>query len=103
MSRARLAAVLLCSTLLACSGGGTPEPEQGPALPTASLGESTVGAPFSRSLASTQGTAPLSYAAQGLPSGISLDSQTGALSGPATAAGSFTIDASVTDAAGRSD
>lgn len=102
MSPARLVAVLLCLTLAACPGGGTPEP-QGPALPTASLGESTVGAPFSRSLASSQGTAPLSYAAQGLPPGISLDSQTGALSGSATAAGSFTLDASVTDATGRSD
>lgn len=104
MSPARLVAVLLCLTLAACSGSGPHEPEtQGPALPTTSLGESTVGAPFSRSLAATQGAAPLSYSAQGLPPGILLDSQTGALSGSATAAGSFTLDASVTDATGRSD
>lgn len=102
MSPARLLAVLLFSTLLACTGDNPPE-SQGPALPTISLGESTVGAPFARSLASTQGATPLSYAAQGLPPGITLDAQTGALSGSATAAGSFTVDASVTDAAGRSD
>jgi hypothetical protein len=103
MSSARLLAVLLLPTLFACDcGPATPEP-QGPALPSAALGESTVGAPFSRSLAASGGTAPLSYSAQGLPAGISLDPQTGTLSGSPSSPGSFDIDASVTDAAGRSD
>jgi hypothetical protein len=104
MSLGRLPAALLLSTLIACSGGGPAQPDpQGPVLPSASLGQSTVGAPFQRSLAASGGAAPLSYSAQGLPSGIVLDAQTGALSGSPASAGSFDIDATVTDAAGRSD
>jgi hypothetical protein len=103
MFSARLLAVLLLGSLLACNGGPATPDTPGPALPSTSLGESTVGAPFSRSLAASGGTAPLSYSAQGLPAGIALDPQTGTLSGSPSSPGSFDIAASVTDAAGRSD
>jgi hypothetical protein len=104
MSPGRLLAVLSLATLLACSGGGAQPPDpQGPALPSASLGESTVGAPFERSLAASGGTAPLSYSAQGLPAGLALDPGTGKLSGIPVGAGTFELDTSVSDAAGRSD
>ncbi|WP_224369118.1 putative Ig domain-containing protein [Hyalangium versicolor] len=104
MSPRRVLAFLLFSTLLACPGGNPTPPEpQGPSLPTASLGESTVGAPFQHSIAASGGTAPLSYSAQGLPAGLTLDSSSGMLAGSPASAGNFEFDASVSDSAGRSD
>ncbi|HVG63082.1 MAG TPA: putative Ig domain-containing protein [Hyalangium sp.] len=103
MSSVRLLAVLLLATLLACDSDPATPDTPGPALPSTSLGESTAGAPFSRSLAASGGTAPLTYSAQGLPAGIALDPQTGTLAGSPSSPGSFDIAASVTDAAGRSD
>ncbi|MBV6696115.1 M4 family metallopeptidase [Kitasatospora aureofaciens] len=49
----------------------------------------------------TGGTAPLSYAATGLPTGLSINSSTGVISGTASAAGSYNVTVTVTDAAGK--
>lgn len=46
------------------------------------------------------GTPPYTWAATGLPPGIALDSPTGVLSGTPTAAGTYTVTVTVTDAAG---
>ncbi|MBV6700673.1 putative Ig domain-containing protein [Kitasatospora aureofaciens] len=47
------------------------------------------------------GTAPLSYAATGLPAGLSINSSTGLISGSASAVGTYPVTVTVTDAAGR--
>ncbi|MDY7225008.1 putative Ig domain-containing protein [Hyalangium rubrum] len=121
MSPGRLLTVLLLlCTLTACSGGGPEGPSDAgpqpgdagdsgtpstpaPVLPSTTLGESTVGAVFGRNLGATGGTPPLTYSAQGLPEGITLDAQTGTLSGSPSTAGSFEFDLSVSDSAGLGD
>jgi large repetitive protein len=47
------------------------------------------------------GTGAFSYAATGLPPGITLDSSTGAFSGTVSAAGTYTFTVTATDAAGK--
>jgi hypothetical protein len=116
MSPGRLVALALIATLTACTGssdpddpadagsdGGNPSADA-PLLPSSALGETTVGAPFQRSLAATGGTSPLTYSARGpLPAGLSLDARTGLLSGALATPGSVDIDVLVTDGLGRSD
>jgi hypothetical protein len=115
MSPGRLLALALAATLTACSGsnnpedpadagsdGGTPS-SNGPLLPSSPLGETTVGAPFERSLAASGGALPLTYSAQGLPAGLALGARSGVLSGAPAAVGLFDFDISVTDDAGRAD
>ncbi|SFN50452.1 Zn-dependent metalloprotease [Streptomyces sp. cf124] len=51
--------------------------------------------------ASSTNPGPLSYAATGLPAGLSLDAATGRISGAPTAAGNSTVTVTVTDAAGE--
>ncbi|MFD5461660.1 putative Ig domain-containing protein, partial [Kitasatospora sp. NPDC127059] len=61
-----------------------------------------VGGAVNLQLNASGGTAPLSYAASGLPAGLSINSSTGLISGTATTAGSSTVTVTVTDAAGKS-
>jgi hypothetical protein len=62
------------------------------ALPAAQVGQ-----PYSATLAAIGGTAPYTWTASGLPSGLAL-SPTGALSGTPTTAGTFGVTVQVTDA-----
>ena len=64
--------------------------------PTSATGK--VGLAFGLSIAGT--SSPTSYAAAGLPPGLSLDPTTGSITGTPTTAGTFTIDASATNASG---
>ncbi|HEX8697583.1 MAG TPA: putative Ig domain-containing protein [Myxococcaceae bacterium] len=74
---------------------------QTPGFVTSSLPEAVAGSPYTARLEATGGKPPLTYSASAgtLPPGLSLDSA-GALSGTPTADGTFTFEASVTDAYG---
>lgn len=52
--------------------------------------------------AMTGGVSPLSWAATGLPTGLSIDSATGTVTGTPTAAGSYPVTVTVTDTYGKS-
>lgn len=67
------------------------------ALPAA-----TKGSAWSQSLSATGGSAPYTWTAHGLPTGITLNSTTGALSGTPTTSGSFSFTLTAQDAGGVS-
>ncbi|WP_421546572.1 putative Ig domain-containing protein [Pseudomonas sp. QD4] len=66
------------------------------------LGAMTINTAFSSSLSATGGTAPYTYAltAGSLPTGLSLNTTTGIISGTPTAAGSYNFTVTATDANG---
>ncbi|MEZ5367387.1 MAG: putative Ig domain-containing protein, partial [Bryobacterales bacterium] len=72
-----------------------------PSITTSTLPETTVGAPYSSSLAATGGTGALTWsiASGALPAGVTLNPTTGALTGTPTAEGtaSFTVKAADTN------
>ncbi|WP_198665920.1 MULTISPECIES: putative Ig domain-containing protein [unclassified Sphingomonas] len=69
------------------------------ALTPATLPAGTVGASYAATLAATGGTPGYTYAvsAGALPTGVTLDAKTGALSGTPTASGSFAVTITATD------
>ena len=67
-------------------------------ITTSSLPAGTVGSPYSVTLAATGGVLPLTFSISGAPDGLSASGAT--LSGTPTLAGTFTVNATVTDAAG---
>jgi subtilase family serine protease len=94
------------------SGLGTPI---GSDLPSAICGKSEVSITYPAAKTSTEGASAtlqikatdsdgdtLSYSASGLPTGVSINSTTGKISGTPTAAGKDTVIATVTDSAGAS-
>jgi large repetitive protein len=70
--------------------------------PTGSLPGGTTGTAYSQTASASGGTAPYSYSvsAGALPTGLSLDSSTGAIFGTPTASGSFSFTLTATDANG---
>ena len=58
--------------------------------------------PYSTTLTANSGTLPYTWAASGLPGGLSINAASGVLSGTPTVAGSFDITFTVTDVAGAS-
>jgi len=98
MSQGRwlLGGVLSLVLLSAC-----PPPQHPPiVMPSDSLGDTTAGVAYSRTLTATGGTGTLTYSATGLPAGLTM-SGTGVISGTATAAGDFTVAVQVTDTVGE--
>lgn len=69
-------------------------------ISTTSLPGGTVGVAYSAAITATGGTTPYAYSATGLPSDLSINSSTGAITGtPAlSAAGSHSVNVTVTDA-----
>jgi uncharacterized membrane protein len=73
---------------------GTPAPSiVSDSLPTAVSGET-----YSATLAAAGGTSPYTWSATGLPEGVTLDADTGDLSGTPTAAGTHAVKLTLTDA-----
>ena len=66
-------------------------------ITTTSLPVSTSGAAYAGSVTVSGGTAPYLYSASGLPSGLSISSSTGAISGTTTVVGTTSISVTVTD------
>ena len=64
---------------------------------TAQLPGGALGETFSQTLTATGGTPPYTWAATGLPDGLSIDPATGVISGAPTAGGSFSFAVTVTD------
>ncbi len=73
-------------------------------ITTSSLPDATEGGAYSTTLTASNGTTPLTWSATGLPSGLSLDANTGVISGSPAAGDSllspYTINVTVTDAVG---
>ncbi|MGR4862194.1 putative Ig domain-containing protein [Caulobacter sp. LARHSG274] len=69
-----------------------------------SLPGGRVGAAYGQTVAASGGTAPYAYVVSGggLPTGLSLEGATGAVTGTPTAAGTYTFDVTATDANGAS-
>ena len=94
----------------ACNGAGCgiwstangivvqPPPPTGPSLPHVQDFPATVGQAFSRQLpAASGGTPPYTYAATGLPPGLTFASSTRTISGTPTTAGTYEVEYTVTD------
>jgi uncharacterized protein with beta-barrel porin domain/carbon monoxide dehydrogenase subunit G len=62
------------------------------------LASGAVNTAYSQSVAVTGGTSPYTYAATGLPAGLSISSSSGTISGTPTASGNFTVAVTATDA-----
>ncbi len=74
-------------------------PTSGPlSITTTTLGSGTRSLSFSRQVTATGGTQPYTWSATGLPSGLSINSATGLLSGTPTVYGTFNITVTVRDA-----
>lgn len=76
---------------------------QGVALGPASLPVATLGAPYWAGVFAWRGVAPVAFSAEDLPQGLSLDAQTGVLSGIPVEAGVSQLRVSVVDGAGARD
>ncbi|MFD7452296.1 M4 family metallopeptidase [Kitasatospora sp. NPDC059827] len=61
-----------------------------------------VGGSVNLQIKASGGTAPLSYSATGLPAGLAINANTGAITGSPTAAGSSNVTVTVKDSAGKS-
>jgi hypothetical protein len=70
------------------------------ALTASSLPAAHTGEHYSAAVATSGGITPLTFVATGLPSGLSINSSTGAISGAPTAAGAASINLTVTDGDG---
>ncbi|HVK24280.1 MAG TPA: proprotein convertase P-domain-containing protein [Actinokineospora sp.] len=84
--------------LYTAPGGGTPG---SPSVANPGSQSGVVGTAASLQLAASGGTAPYSWAATGLPAGLSINAGSGLISGTPTTAGTSSVTATVTDSASR--
>jgi alpha-tubulin suppressor-like RCC1 family protein/uncharacterized protein YecT (DUF1311 family) len=70
------------------------------AITTSALPAAQAGSSYHAALTATGGTAPLAWSQTGLPSGLSIDPQTGVLAGTPTSAGSSQVTTTATDSYG---
>ena len=84
-------------TIDIADGGST-----SPTIATAELPEAFVGMPVQAALDAVGGNGDYVWAASGLPDGVTIDPETGVISGVPTAAGATTIGIDVTDTRGQS-
>ncbi|WP_426000809.1 putative Ig domain-containing protein [Caulobacter sp. DWR1-3-2b1] len=77
----------------------------GVSITTASLPTPILSQAYSRTLATSGGTAPVTFAVTGgaLPAGLSFNASTGVISGTATAAGAYSVTVTATDANSMTD
>jgi hypothetical protein len=66
-------------------------------ITTTDLPSGAVGSAYSSSISASGGTTPYTYSASNLPSGLSIDSSTGAITGTPGSAGTATVTFTVTD------
>ena len=80
-------------------------PSSSLAISTTSLPSGTVGTSYSATLLANGGTSPYTWSipAASLPSGLSLDQSTGAITGTPTTSGTYTFTATVTDSASQAN
>ncbi len=71
----------------------------GLAITSGGLQPGQVGSPYHDTVAASGGSAPLSWAATGLPPGLSISASSGVISGTPAASGTFSAEIAVTDSA----
>lgn len=71
-----------------------------PALPGGALPAGTTGSRYSAAVVPSAGTAPFRFSADGLPDGLVIDGDSGAITGTPTTSGTVTVTVTVTNAAG---
>jgi type II secretory pathway component PulJ len=71
-----------------------------PSITTASLPNGEQGVAYSATVSAANGTTPYNWAASGLPAGLTINANSGLISGTPTASGTFSITVTVTDTAG---
>jgi len=96
----RTTLTLLFCLAIAAQAFGSPSDFPNQLTVTANLPVGTVNAPYNGSIKASGGTPPYTFAAPGLPKGLTCNATTGAITGKPTAAGMTTFTAHVKDSAG---
>ncbi|OPY58393.1 MAG: Endo-1,4-beta-xylanase A precursor [Pelotomaculum sp. PtaU1.Bin035] len=85
------------NALPSSGGGGGSTTDSSLKITTASLEDGTVGIAYNITLAATGGTSPYTWAAAGLPDGLSIDTVNGTVYGTPSVTDTFTVHIAVTD------